>query len=234
MIRASWHLPIPVLPRATNPAEPVRASRPHAALVGVSLLLAAALLAPTASASPPKHLRSESKTAASGQATRLVRTGDDLDVQTGNLRLTDAARGRLERIAARFHKVTKRRLVITGGSRTPTRQAELMHEKLDHGDNLMALYEKPLAAEIQAAYRDAVKRHFAKPKQIVAIREVIVAQIKRGLYVSRHLQAGAADVRSINMTPARVQAFRAAVAAEPGVVLLDERDAAEQHFHLSL
>jgi hypothetical protein len=36
------------------------------------------------------------------------------------------------------------------------------------------------------------------------------------------------------MTPARVQAFRAAVAAEPGVILIDERDAAEQHFHLSL
>jgi hypothetical protein len=202
--------------------------------VVASLLLAAALLAPSASATPPKHLRSESKTAASGQATRLVRTGDDLDVQTGNLRLTEAARGRLERIAARFHKVTKRRLVITGGSRTPTRQAELMHEKLDHGDNLLALYEKGLATEIQAAYREGVKRHFTKPKQIVAIREVIVAQIKRGLYVSRHLQAGAADVRSINMTPARVQAFRAAVAAEPGVTLLDERDAAEQHFHLSL
>lgn len=202
--------------------------------MGASLLLAAALLAPGAAASPPRHLRSESKAAASGQATRLVRTGDDLDVQTGNLRLTDAARGRLERIAARFHKVTKRRLVITGGSRTPTRQAELMHEKLDHGDNLLALYEKALATEIQSAYREGMKRHFAKPRQIVAIREVIVAQIKRGLYVSRHLQAGAADVRSINMTPARVQAFRAAVAAEPGVVLLDERDAAEQHFHLSL
>jgi hypothetical protein len=202
--------------------------------VGASLLLAAALLAPFAAASPPKHLRAESKAAATTQAARLVRTGPDLDVQTGNLRLTEAARGRLERIAARFHKVTKRRLVITGGSRTPTRQAELMHEKLDHGDNLLALYEKALATEIQAAYRDGVKRHFTKPKQIIAIRDVIVAQIKRGLYVSRHLQAGAADVRSINMTPARVQAFRAAVAAEPGVTLLDERDAAEQHFHLSL
>ena len=202
--------------------------------MSASLLLAAALLAPLAAASPPKHLRAESKVAATTQATRLVRTGPDLDVQTGNLRLTEAARGRLERIAARFHKVTKRRLVITGGSRTPTRQAELMHEKLDHGDNLLALYEKALATEIQGAYHDGVKRHFTKPKQIVAIRDVIVAQIKRGLYVSRHLQAGAADVRSINMTPARVQAFRAAVAAESGVTLLDERDAAEQHFHLSL
>ena len=202
--------------------------------MGASLLLAAALLAPIAAASPPKHLRSESKASVPASATRLVRTGADLDVQTGNLRLTDVARGRLERIAARFHKVTKRRLVITGGSRTPTRQAELMHEKLDHGDNLLALYEKALATEIQVAYRDGVKRHFTKPKQIAAIRAVILAQIKRGLHVSRHLQAGAADVRSINMTPARVQAFRAAVAAEPGVVLLDERDAAEQHFHLSL
>ncbi len=232
-------LPIPVLPVTTKSADRVLAPRRAGApLVGALALLAAALLAPLAVASPPKRMRAESKVTAKGatssQTTRLVRTGPDLDVQTGNLRLTDAARGRLERIAARFHKVTKRRLVITGGSRTPTRQAELMHEKLEHGDNLLALYEKSLAGEISNAYREGRKRHFPKAKQIAAIRDVILGQIKRGLYVSRHLQAGAADVRSINMTPARVQAFRAAVAAEPGVVLLDERDAAEQHFHLSL
>ena len=231
-------LPIPVLPVATKSAERVLAHRRAGApLVGAFVLIAAALLSPLAEASPPRHMRAESKASkasAAGGSTRLVRTGPDLDVQTGNLRLTDAARGRLERIAARFHKVTKRRLVITGGSRTPTRQAELMHEKLEHGDNLLALYEKGLANEISTAYREGRKRHFAKAKQIAAIRDVILAQIKRGLYVSRHLQAGAADVRSINMTPARVQAFRAAVAAELGVTLLDERDAAEQHFHLSL
>ena len=179
-------------------------------------------------------MRGESKGATFGQTVRLIRTGPDIDVQTANLRLSDAARARLERIAARYRKVTKRRLVITGGYRTPTRQAELMLEKLEHGDNLLALYEKASATEVQAAYRDGVKRHFTKPRHVAAIRDVILAQIKRGVYISRHLQAGAADVRSINMTPARVQAFRAAVAAEPGVILLDERDAAESHFHLSL
>lgn len=229
-------LPIPVVPSPNNPADRVSATRRRlrAPVAGVLVVLAAALLAPPAQASPPRHLRAESKAQASGQAVRLVRTGPDLDVQTGNLRLTDAARGRLERIAARFHKVTKRRLVITGGSRTPTRQAELMHEKLEHNDDLLALYEKVAATEVRTAYREGVKRHFTKARQITAIRDVILGQIKRGIYISRHLQAGAADVRSINMTPARVQAFRAAVAAEPGVILLDERDAAEQHFHLSL
>ncbi len=202
--------------------------------MGLVVLLAAALLAPVAAARPPRHLRGESKARAAGQPIRLLRTGPDLDVQTANLRLSDAARGRLERIAARYRKVTKRRLVITGGFRTPTRQAELMFEKLEHGDNLFALYEKASATEIQSAYRDGVKRHFTRPRHIAAIRAVLLAQIKRGIYISRHLQAGAADVRSINMTPARVQAFRAAVAAEPGVILLDERDAAESHFHLSL
>lgn len=203
-------------------------------LVGLVVLLAVALLAPVAAARPPRHLCGESKARAAGQAIRLIRSGSDIDVQTANLRLSDAARGRLERIAARYRKVTKRRLVITGGFRTPTRQAELMFDKLEHGDNLFALYEKASATEIQSAYRDGVKRHFTRPRHIAAIRAVLLAQIKRGIYISRHLQAGAADVRSINMTPARVQAFRAAVAAEPGVILLDERDAAESHFHLSL
>ena len=235
VIRASWHLPIPVLFPATNLAARVLgAGRAGASLAGLVALIAAALLAPLAEASPPRHLRGESKAATGGQVIRLIRTGPDIDVQTGNLRLSDAARGRLERIAARYRKVTKRRLVITGGFRTPTRQAELMLEKLEHGDNLLALYEKTSATEIQVAYRDGVKRHFTKPRHVAAIRDIILAQIKRGIYISRHLQAGAADVRSINMTPARVQAFRAAVAAEPGVILLDERDAAESHFHLSL
>ena len=56
----------------------------------------------------------------------------------------------------------------------------------------------------------------------------------RGVYVSKHLSAGAADVRSRGMTPAQEKALRAAVAAEPGVQLLDERGSAEPHFHLDL
>ena len=235
LIPPSWHPPFAVLLLASRPApRALGTPRAGAPLVGLVALLAAALLAPLALASPPRHMRGESKGATFGQTVRLIRTGPDIDVQTANLRLSDAARARLERIAARYRKVTKRRLVITGGYRTPTRQAELMLEKLEHGDNLLALYEKASATEVQAAYRDGVKRHFTKPRHVAAIRDVILAQIKRGVYISRHLQAGAADVRSINMTPARVQAFRAAVAAEPGVILLDERDAAESHFHLSL
>ena len=60
------------------------------------------------------------------------------------------------------------------------------------------------------------------------------AQMAQGIFVSRHLRSGAADVRSRDMTAAREAAFRAAVAEEAGVVLLDERRSAEPHLHLSL
>ena len=204
---------------------------------GVLALAAALLLAGAAVAAPTKALptRARAKAAHGKDApTRLVTTSEHLDVQTGNLRLAEVARARLERIAERYHKATRRRLVITGGTRTPERQAELMLEKLEHGDDLLALYDKPSAIEIRTLYREGVHRHFAKKRLVREIRDVILGQIHRGVFISRHLQAGAADVRSIGMTPARVQAFRAAVAAEPGVIILDERDAAEPHLHLSL
>jgi hypothetical protein len=214
-----------------SPRPELPAPRRATARWAGALALVAGLLLPGAAGAART---SAARRVVAGQAVHLVRTGPDIDVQTGNLRLTDASKGRLLRIAERYHKATRRRLVITGGTRTPERQAELMLEKLEHGDDLLALYDKGPALEIRGAYREGKARHLAKKRLVRAMRDVILAQIGRGTYVSRHLQAGAADVRSIGMTPARLQAFRAAVAAEPGVTIFDERDAAEPHLHLNL
>ncbi|MDC3954192.1 hypothetical protein [Polyangium jinanense] len=158
-----------------------------------------------------------------------------MEVLARDLRLTDTNAKRLERIAARYHKATKKRLVVTGGTRTPQRQAQLMYDKLKRGDDVVALYEnKAAATEVQRAYREAASRGEKRKGTIRAMREVIEAQIGRGTYVSKHLKSGAVDVRSWNMDGALEKALREAVKQEPGVTLMDERDGPEPHFHLNL
>jgi len=166
---------------------------------------------------------------------RQVKGTVHMEILARDLRLTDANAQRLERIAARYHKSTKNRLVITGGSRTPVRQAQLMYDKLVHGDDIVAVYEnKAAATEVRNAYRDAVAKRLKRKATIRAIREVIDAQVTRGVYVSKHLRSGAVDVRSWNMKGTLEQALRDAVKAEAGVTMMDERDGAEPHFHLNM
>ena len=206
-------------------------------MAGCALALGALVAQPADAApgrKPAAAIQVPKSAALTGQGVRRVHSGPHIDVQATNLTLTGEASVRLERIAERYFKATHHRLVITGGTRTPTRQAELMLEKLQHGEDLLTLYDKAPALEVRDAYREGVAKHHRKPQLVRALREIIEAQMHRGTYISRHLQAGAADVRSLGMTPARLQALRAAVAAEPGVTVLDEREAAQPHLHLSL
>jgi hypothetical protein len=158
-----------------------------------------------------------------------------MEVKARDLRLSPSNTQRLKRIAARYFKATRKRLVVTGGTRSPLRQAQLVYDKLKHGDDIVALYEHRAAAiELRAAYRDALARGLKRKATIRAIREAIDAQIARGIYISRHLRSGAVDVRSWNMEGALEKALREAVKQEPGASLMDERDGAEPHFHLNL
>ncbi len=61
----------------------------------------------------------------------------------------------------------------------------------------MALYEHRAAAtEIQNAYRAASAQGQPKKRVQKAVTDIIRAQIARGIYVSKHLQSNAVDVRS--------------------------------------
>ena len=53
-----------------------------------------------------------------------------MEVRARDLRLTPSNAQRLKRIAARYFKATHKRLVVTGGTRSPLRQAQLVYEKL--------------------------------------------------------------------------------------------------------
>jgi hypothetical protein len=172
---------------------------------------------------------------ATDPAAKRVRSTPRFLVRARELKLNDARSAALLRIADAYFNATHIALIATGGTRTPTRQAQLMVGKFRHNDDVAALYENRAAfAEIEKAYQDGKAARQSRAAIERAIAAVIVAQVARGIYISKHLQFGAVDIRSRGMTPDREAAFRAAVAAEPGVVLLDERTGPEPHFHLSL
>jgi hypothetical protein len=199
-----------------------------------------ATLDPKAGAAPKRATAPEAETARESSAAgkpglRKVQAGPHIEIHARDMRLDDVARERLGRIADRYFKATHRKLVLTGGTRTPGRQAELMFEKLAHGEDIVALYEnKAAATEVHDVYQEAVGKGLKKKALIKVIRERIESLISRSSYVSKHLKSGAADVRSRDMKPSQAEALRAAVKEEPGVTLLDERSSAEPHFHLSL
>ena len=158
-----------------------------------------------------------------------------IEIRARDMRLRESSIGRLERVAARYHAATRARLVVTGGYRSPRRQAELMASKLAEGEDIAALYaEKGAAAEIRDAYLAGALRKQPRAQLVEIVLGVIDAQIARGVFVSLHLQGKAADVRSRGMTAAQIDALKSAIEAEPGTVMVDERDGESPHFHLKL
>jgi hypothetical protein len=208
------------LKSGVNPLGECGICREHGDLRAFRVALAAA------SGEPP---------ARDAEALRKVAGTTSMDVVARDLRLTDTNAERLKRIAARYFRATHKRLVVTGGTRTPQRQAQLMLAKLKRGEDIVAHYENTQAAlEIRDVYRDGTSRRLTRKQMIRAIKSTISAQIERGVFVSKHLHAGAVDVRSWNMEGDLEQALREAVKQEPGVTLMDEREGPEPHFHLNL
>lgn len=178
---------------------------------------------------------SEQQDKKGGEALQRVKGNMHIEVLARDLRLTALDTERLKRIAARYYKATRKRLVVTGGTRTPKRQAQLMYNKLEHGEDIVALYEnKAAATEIRNIYKEGSAKNLSRKRQIRGIAETIEAQIARGIFVSKHLKSGAVDVRSWGLTGKQEEALREAVKQESGVTLLDERSSSEPHFHLSL
>lgn len=143
--------------------------------------------------------------------------------------------GRMERVIARiareFHRRTGRGIHVTSGTRSAREQARAMFHKLRRGQRLTRLYrDYDAASEIQRAYRR--HRREGTGRCVRAMARVIRSQVQRGCYISRHLRASAADVRSRDMTRREQRIFRQVVAGFDEVSLLQE--GTPPHFHLQL
>jgi hypothetical protein len=163
-------------------------------------------------------------------------SNEHLDVVARSLKLKKSSRTRLLAIAAHYHAATGKKLTITGGDRDPATQAKLMFQKAKGGEDLAALYSKHhLLRPILAALEP--NKNGKKPTEKSAVRaitEILQKQIAAGEFISKHLDASAADVRSRGMTSAQVDALRAAVSRVEGASLFDERESTAPHFHLNL
>lgn len=137
---------------------------------------------------------------------------------------------RIAPIADAYFAETGRNILITSGKRTALAQARAMYDKLQAGGDFSIYKNKTAAAEIKKAYDDAKASGAAEADVIAAMCKVLEAQVAAGTYISRHLFAGAVDVRKKDMSAAEKKAFERAVAAQQNVTLLDEGE--PPHFHL--
>ncbi|MEM9875309.1 MAG: hypothetical protein AAF928_10470 [Myxococcota bacterium] len=166
---------------------------------------------------------------------RRMRSGRFVNVRARSVRLRESAYDRLLDIAKRYHAATRRKLVVTGGDRTPKRQAELMYRKLDNGEDLVRLYiQTALVIPIVDAFERGQANDDSRQRIIFRMTRIIAKQVKEGRYVSRHLAHTAADVRSRGLRDEHVEALIEAVDEVDGARLVDERDSEAPHFHLSL
>lgn len=158
-----------------------------------------------------------------------------LIVTKRNVHLRESAYQRVLAVAERYHAATGKKLIITGGDRTPLRQAELMHRKLAEGENLLHLYKQShLVRPLMEVFERSKHAGWGPKRTTSEMGMIIEAQVKKGEYVSRHLAHTAVDVRSRGLGDEQIAALKAAVEEVKGTRLVDERDTEAPHFHLSL
>lgn len=164
-----------------------------------------------------------------------LRGNRHLRIRARSVKLRKSAYDRIREIAKRYHEATKRKLVVTGGDRTPRRQAELMYRKLSKGENLLRLYTRVrLVMPLMKAYEQGKKEKRGRRRILREMTKIISQQVEKGQFVSRHLANTAADVRSRGLKEEQVKALEAAVRGVAGARLVDERESEAPHFHLSL
>jgi hypothetical protein len=138
---------------------------------------------------------------------------------------------KLARIADHYHRRTGKTLVVTSGTRDPESQAEAIYDKLTGGDDIIRLYRnKSAALEVKAAFEK--NRARGKAVTIAAMEATLKKQIARGVFISSHLRAGAADIRSTDMTPIERRTFVDGALSTKGISVMYE--AIPPHFHVQL
>jgi hypothetical protein len=145
--------------------------------------------------------------------------------------LSPAVAAKVEQIDEAYFGRTRKRLVITSGTRDAARQAKAMYKVMSLGGDIVRLYKnKAAATEIKQAYDKGAGK---VPDEVVsAMYDVIRAQMQRGIYISAHLRAGAVDVRNRNMSASEKKAFVESVGGVGDVRVLEEFS--PPHFHVQV
>lgn len=147
--------------------------------------------------------------------------------------LSSKVTDKLEQLATRYETRTGKKFVVTSGTRDPEDQAEAIYDKLVLGDDILRLYrDKSAAQELKRIYGAARSANKPRAATVAELATAIRSQMKRGIFISAHLRAGAADVRSHDMTVSEKRVFVDAVNQVGGLRVLHETT--PPHFHLQL
>ena len=145
--------------------------------------------------------------------------------------LTSSLEKKADEIADAFFAQTKKDIVITDGVRTAADQAVQIYAKIRANDLAIYLNHKA-AQEIKKAYDIATAANKPKADVLKAMTAVIEDQIKRKVFISKHLTGRAFDVRNHDMTPKQKQVFKQVVQHIGGASMIEEGK--PPHFHLQL
>lgn len=147
--------------------------------------------------------------------------------------LSPKVEDKLSAIGDKFQRRTGKTFIVTSGIRDPDSQAELIFRKLALGEDLLKLYkDKSAVLELKEVFDEGRRAKRARATIVTQLASMIRAQMKRGIYISAHLKAGAADVRSTTMTPSDKRAFVEAARDVGGFDIMLE--STPPHFHLQL
>lgn len=143
--------------------------------------------------------------------------------------LTSDIEAKVEKIADKYHNLSKKTIVVTSGTRGSDSQASAMYGKLSGGDRLKVYKDQKTVKLVLNSYDEGVKNKKTKTEIIADIRDDLDEQIKKGIYISKHLKSGAVDVRSRDMTDSDKTNFKKAAAGIAKTVILETTP---PHFHL--
>jgi hypothetical protein len=145
--------------------------------------------------------------------------------------LPPAVEKKVNEIADSFFNLTKKKIVITDGTRTSAEQAVQVFNKILSHD--LTIYTNHKAAnEIKAAFDLAKSQGKSKADTLKAMTAVIDSQVKGGVFISRHLTGKAFDVRNKDMTAKQQAVFKQVAQTVGGVTVLPEGK--PPHFHVQL
>jgi hypothetical protein len=138
---------------------------------------------------------------------------------------------RVAAIASAYNAETGKTIRINSGTRSAQSQAAAMYTKfLAGGVQETQLYRARAQAKRLFDIFDAGRRAGKNRQDVVAdMTTEIEAQIAAGVFISKHLRAGAVDVRSTDMSQSQKQVFRRVAERHAESVILESNP---PHWHL--
>lgn len=150
-------------------------------------------------------------------------------VLKSGVKLDSSIEAKVGKIADKYYKAVTKDLTVTSGTRDGASQAVAMFGKMKGGDKLAIYKDKKSAKAILDIYEAGVKAKDTDAKIKKAITAVIVAQIKKKIYISKHLRKGAVDIRSKDMNAKEKKAFPDAAKGISKKTILEKTP---PHWHL--